>query len=114
MTGEFSTSLIDQDQNIDWDESASCTKDSIGNHNIVELKGNIIPKMLSPLERLFSKDDTLLKPTLQSSEKNVLSCNIGTMDQPKMVKVSKELSNRERNKYVKLLQEFIDIYCMVL
>ena len=45
-------------------ENELCTKDSIVDHKIVELKGNFIPKGLVPLERLFSKDDTLLKPIL--------------------------------------------------
>ena len=57
-----------------------------------------------PLERLFSKDDTLLKPTMQYSQKIVLSCNIGSVDEPKMIKISKTLSEDERNRYIKLLK----------
>ena len=45
-------------------ENEPCINDSIVDHKIVELKGHSIPKGLVPLERLFSKDDTLLKPTL--------------------------------------------------
>ena len=45
-------------------ENEPCRNDSIDDHKIVELKGNFIPKGLVPLERLFSRDDTLLKPTL--------------------------------------------------
>ena len=74
------------------------------------MKGNFIPKGLVRLEILFSENDTLLNPTMQSSEENVLNCNIGTMDEPKMVKVSKALSVGERNMYVTLLQEFVDIF----
>ena len=46
------------------DENASCFKNSIGGHDVVELKGNYIPKGLVPLERLFSNNDTLLKHTM--------------------------------------------------
>ena len=48
-------------------ENEPCRNDSIADHKIVELKGNFITKGLVPLERLFSKDDTLLKPALQTT-----------------------------------------------
>ena len=104
------SSLIDQDQDKYFDDNVVYSENSITNHKIIELKGKFIPKGLVPLEILFSQDDTLLKPTMQSSEENVLSCNIGTMDQAKMVKVSEALLVGERNRYVKLLQEFVDIF----
>ena len=110
MTGEFSTSLIDHDQDFEFDEIASCSINSISNHKIIELKGNFIPKGLPPLERLFSKDDTLLNPTMQYFEENVLSYNIGIVDEPKMIKISKTLSEEERNRYIKPLKEFVDIF----
>ena len=70
---EFSNSMIDQDQDIDWNEKVSCINNSIGNHEIVELKENFITKGLVRLERLFSKyDTTLFKPTIQSIEEKVL------------------------------------------
>ena len=59
-------------------ENEPCRNDSIENHKIIELKGNFIPKGLVPLERLFSKDDTLLKPMLQTIEENVVDYNIGS------------------------------------
>ena len=63
-----------------------------------------------PLERLISKNDTLSKPTMQSSKENVISCNIGTQEDPKMVKIYKALSHEERKKYIKLLKEFINMF----
>ena len=112
LTGEFSTSLIDHDQDVELDESASWTTNLIGSHKIIELKGNFIPKGLVPLERLFSKDDTLLNPTMQYFEENVLSYNIGIVDEPKMIKISKTLSKEERNKHIKLLKEFVDNFSL--
>ena len=91
FTGEFSTSLINQVEDVWMDESAACFKNSIGGHDVIELKGNFIHKGRVPLERLFSNNDTLLKPTMQSSKENVLSCNIGTTDNPKLTKLSKAL-----------------------
>ena len=71
---------------------------------------NFIHKALVPLEILFSKDDTLLKPTIYSFEENVICCNIGTEDGPKMIKISKSLSDEERKRYIKLLKAFLDIF----
>ena len=92
LIGEFANDLVDRDQEIELVENDPYTKYSIADHKIVELKGNFIPKGLVPLERLFSKDDTLLKPTLQTIEESVVSCNIGSEVEPKMIKMPKLLS----------------------
>ena len=91
LTGEFSTSLINRDEDTKVSDNASCLNNSIGNHDIIELKSNFIPKGLMAFERLFSNNDTLLKPTRLSFEENVISCNIGTTVELKLVKLSKAL-----------------------
>ena len=63
-----------------------------------------------PLERIFSKDDTPLKPIVQSSQENVVDCNIGTPEHPRMVKISKALTTEQRNMYIKLLKEYVDVF----
>ena len=93
LTGEFSTSLIDQDEDTEIYENASYFKNSIGNHDIIEFKGIFIPKGLVPLERLFSNNDALLNPNVQYFEDNVISCNIGTIAEPNLIKLSKALSD---------------------
>ena len=47
--------MIDQDQDIDWNEKASCISNSIGSHEIIELKGIFIPKGFVPLKKLSQK-----------------------------------------------------------
>ena len=69
MVGEFSDDIVEHEHDSEWVENEPCINNSIADHKIVELKGNYIPKGLVPLERLFSKDDTLIKPTLQTTEK---------------------------------------------
>ena len=49
LTGEFSNSQIDEEQDDDVDEFPSFPKQSIVDHKIIELKGNFIPKGLVPL-----------------------------------------------------------------
>ena len=97
--------LIDQDEEEEVEEVDEYSENEIAGHKIIELKGNFIPKGLVPLERIFSKDDTPLKPAMQSWEENVVECNIGTEEQPRMVNISKSLSAEQRNMYIKLLKE---------
>ena len=110
LVGEFSNDLVDQERDFELMENGPCINDSIADHKIVELKGNFIPKGLLPLERLFSKDDTLLKPTLHTTEENIIYYNIGSEYEPKMIRMSKSLSEKEKKKYISLLKEFVDIF----
>ena len=110
LTGEFSNSLIDQEQDDEVEEFEGIAENEIAGHKIIELKSNFIPKGLVPLERIFSKDDTPLKLVVQSSEENVMDCNIGTHEHPIMVKISKALTTEQRNRYIKLLKEYVDVF----
>ena len=47
---------------------------------------------------------------MQSSEENVVDCNIGTPEHPRMVKISKALTAEQRNRYIKLLKEYVDFF----
>ena len=78
--------------------------------NIIDLKTNLIPKGLVPLERLFDKNGVFLKPESKVDGESTIECNIGTEDQPRLVKVSKFLPLETRTKYIKLLKEFADIF----
>ena len=64
LIGEFSNSLIDQDQEDEAEYAVEYSENTIVGHKIIELKENFILNGLVPLERIFSKDDTLLKPTM--------------------------------------------------
>ena len=64
LTGEFSNSLIDQEQYDEVEDFEDIAENEIVGHKIIELKSNFIPKGLVPLERIFSKDDTPLKPVV--------------------------------------------------
>ena len=36
--------------------------------------------------------------------------NIGTLEHPRMVKISKALTTEQRNRYIKLLKEYVDVF----
>ena len=39
-----------------------------------------------------------------------MDCNIGTPEHPRMVKISKELIVEQRNMYIKLFKEYVDVF----
>ena len=110
LTGEFSNSLIDQEQDDEIEHLEGVAENEIASHKIIELKSNFIPKGLVPLERIFSKDDTPSKPFMPSSEENLMDCNIGTKEHRRVVKVSKVLTIEQRNRHIKLLKEYVDVF----
>ena len=64
----------------------------IANHRMLILKNNQIPKGQIPLEILFNQDDIPSKTTLQPQPKEVEDRDIGTKENPHLVKISKYLS----------------------
>jgi hypothetical protein len=79
-------------------------------HKIVELKRNHLPKVLSPLERLFDHNDVSKKFVVQSQETEVVDCNIKLDLNLNIVKLSKSLSRKQKGKYVRLMKEFYDVF----
>ena len=102
--------MIDQEEDEEDGQVEEIAENEIAGHKIIELKRNFIPNGLVPLEIIFSKDDTPLKPTMQSSKENVVESNIGIEEQPRMVKISKSLSAEQRNRYIKLFKEHVDVF----
>ena len=78
--------------------------------DVLQLKNNIIPKGLIPLEELFYQDNVARKPTLQPTKKGVEEVNIGTAANSKLVKLSKALPPKIKDKYTSLLSSFADVF----
>jgi len=83
---------------------------SIANHDIIELKGNHLLKGLVPLERLFDKNDAHRKHSHKVVDNKVEDCNLGSDENPKMVKLCSSLPTNFRQIYVDLLKEFADVF----
>ena len=62
LTGEFSNSLIDQEQDDEIEHLEGVAENDIVGHKIIEMKSKFIPKGLEPLERIFLKDGTVKTP----------------------------------------------------
>jgi hypothetical protein len=85
-------------------------REKIANHRMLVLKNNQIPKGLIPLERLFDHNDMPLKSTLQPQLEEVEDCDVGTKEEPMMVKISKYLPLEVKSKYKELLGQYKDIF----
>jgi hypothetical protein len=74
------------------------------------LKNNQILKGLIPLERLFDQNDMPLKSTLQPQLEEVEDYNVGTKEDPRIVKISKYLPPEVKRKYKDLLGWYKDVF----
>jgi len=74
------------------------------------LKDNVIPKGLIPLDELFNQDYVAQKPSLLPTKKGVEDENIGSAENPKLLKLSKALPPQIKAKYISLLSSFNDVF----
>jgi hypothetical protein len=78
--------------------------------NILQLKNNLLPRGLVPLEDLFDFNNVAKKTKIEGSGKEVEECNIGTEENPKIIKLSKSLPPEKKRKYIELFKEYIDVF----
>ena len=109
---EFSNISIDQDnENEDVEvHAANVLQDSIIRHKIIDLKTNHLPKGLVPLERLFDHNDVSRKVFIQTEETDVIDCDINSDSNPRMVKLSRKLPEKQRDRYVNLMKQFSEVF----
>ena len=101
MSGEFEGLKIDQENMNDKGESAG--------KDIIQLKNNTLPKGSVPLEDIFDNNDVLKSPKVPRDDE-VEECNIGTEKDPRVIKLSKDLTKESEEKYIKLMKEFHDVF----
>jgi hypothetical protein len=76
----------------------------------MQLPRNQIPKGLVPLEKLFDENDVAVKGKVSTNDAHIIECNFGTEKDPKYVKLSSNPSREQRVEYVKLFNEFADVF----
>ena len=77
---------------------------------IIDLKDNFLPAGLTPLEDMFDANDVPRKPKLQPLNAAIEEHNIGTKENPKMIKLSKNFPPDQKPKYIDLFKEFQDVF----
>jgi hypothetical protein len=63
-----------------------------------------------PLERLFDSNYVYKGTSMKNQEKEVTECNIGTTENPKIIKLSKSLASEQKDRYVSLIKNFADTF----
>jgi hypothetical protein len=101
---DFSSIHIDQDEDLDEVNQNLNFHNMIVWHKILQLPTNHIPKGLVPLERIFVHNDVPVKLPDPEKEAEVTDCNLGTVANPKHVKLSKFLSAKYQAKYEEMLK----------
>lgn len=79
-------------------------------HKILQLKGNTIPRGLVQLERIFNKDDIASKPMTPEIYDQVEDCNIGSEEEPQMIRLSKGIPLHYRQRYLNLFKIYNDVF----
>ena len=77
---------------------------------VLECKNGSIPRGLSPLEHLFDFNDVAKEPKMEPVETNVEEHNIGSLTEPKMIKLSSTFSTHMKSRYIDLFKEFKDVF----
>jgi hypothetical protein len=109
-SSEFENLKIDQENMNDKKESAELEPTyltQLAGKDIIQLKSNSFPRGLVPLEDIFYNNDVAISPKVAPRDDEVEECNIGIETDPKVIKISKILT---KEKYIKLLKEFYDVF----
>jgi ribonuclease HI len=107
---DFSALHIDEDLDEEPSHHPGELSNKVSDHHIIQFPSNHIPKGLIPLERLFDGNDVAVKGRISGDDSHTAECNIGTPEEPKLVKLSKSLIEEQRIGYTDLLREFADVF----
>ena len=76
----------------------------------MQLKGNSIPRGLVSLEKLFDLHDVVREPQLVPNYEYVEEVNIGTEEQPNIIKIARIVSPESKQSYISLMKEYLDVF----
>lgn len=91
-------------------QSDSDSLTHIGDKESIQLKYNSFPKGLVPLEEMFNQNDVARILGAAPTKIEVEDFNIGTTDYPKLIKISKNLPQKERREYLALLKKYTKVF----
>jgi len=88
--------------------------ESLKKKEIIYVEDNKFPKGLTPLESSFSSSDVSnQKKSLEESKRKIgktINVNIGTQEDPKILKIGARCSKQEKQKFMDLFCEFRDVF----
>jgi hypothetical protein len=77
---------------------------------VINLQSNTLPKGCIPLENLFDRHDVFKGKRANKQAEEALEFNIGTEMDPRMVKIGKCATEKERKEILALIREFRDTF----
>ena len=80
------------------------------NLEVINLQSNTLPKGCVPLENLFDRHDVFKGKRANKQAEEALEFNIGTEIDPRMVKIGKGTTEKERKEILALIREFRDTF----
>jgi len=110
MAEQILSPTIFDSTNIRQLKQSRSPKATEAEEEFMDLKGNILPAGLTPLEDMFDNNDVARKPKMEPLDAAIEEYNIGTAEHPKMIKLSKNLPPDQKPKYVDLFKEFQDVF----
>ena len=114
LSDEFENLTIDGDREEEKVKDADQNEDvfltHIADNKIIQWKNNSFPKGLVPLEEPFDHNDVAKCPGMVPSGTEVEDCNIGTDEDPKIIKISTNLPSKAKGYYLALLKEYSKVF----
>ena len=102
--------VIDSVIEDDNEEPKTKWEDTLATHRVLQLKGNVIPRGLVSLDRLFENNDIPVNPIKMTINEPLRDVTIGIEEDPKVVKLSKGVLEEYQNQYLKLFQSYKDVF----
>ena len=110
VVDEFFDMHIDQEnQNVEEYKKPKL-KRKMGQHDIVQLPNNYIPRGLVPLEKVFNYNNVPYKPDKKEKDPTIHEHNIGNQNHPKFINLFAELTIDQRSEYCSIMKEFTDVF----
>jgi uncharacterized protein YajQ (UPF0234 family) len=76
---------------------------------MIQLKSNKIPRGLVSLEDLFDRSNAFKGTNKSSLDDQVDEVDIGNKDTPRIIKVGKGCTSKEKKKIVKMVKEYCNV-----
>jgi hypothetical protein len=77
---------------------------------IIDIDYGPLPKGIVPLENLFDRNDMYKGKPSNKINDEIIECNIGTEESPKLIKFGKGTTTDERENLTTLIREFKDVF----
>ena len=107
MSHEFRNVKINQENMFEDEDSAELVPKyltKLSGNDIIQHKSITIPR------GYFDTNDVARNSKVSQSDVEVEECNIGIEKKPKVIKISKNMTKENKERYINLMKEFYDVF----